>query len=340
MLRALALSLLAVIGLCVSGTGGSTWNQAVASGQSIPEADGIDGHVANYLDVGGIRTRFYEAGDGETMLLLHGGGGAHFNSANVWTRNITRLAEQFHVLAPDRLGAGRTAPDPEGDRSFERQAKFIYQFLNTLGVDEVHLVGHSSGGAVATLFALTYPDLVKSLVVLTTGPQMPRLGVRKMDIMAEACENLSGFEAWQCRLMALTWRPDDAYDDAFWESSQQMMEQEQRRQSDTPSQSGFPREGYEFWEAHWERVRQGGLLQMPILLLCGMQDPQDWHPPANSSEIKRCRYFFEVIGRNNGEAKLIVYNKAGHFPYRERPRQFNEDIIHFAEFWSGNHEEE
>ena len=59
-----------------------------------------------YVDVNGIRTRYLEAGTGEPLLLVHGGGfGRCYNaSANDWDLNIDGFAKSFHVFAIDKIG--------------------------------------------------------------------------------------------------------------------------------------------------------------------------------------------------------------------------------------------
>ncbi len=69
-------------------------------------ASSIDGHTAKVTEVDGVPVRYYEAGEGEPVILLHGGRRSVFNSANMWAANISGLAERFHVYAVDRLGYG------------------------------------------------------------------------------------------------------------------------------------------------------------------------------------------------------------------------------------------
>ena len=65
-------------------------------------------HQAKFIDVKGIRTRYYELGSGEPMLLIHGATFSGQGSANTWTLNLAGLSQNFHVFAPDRLGNGMT----------------------------------------------------------------------------------------------------------------------------------------------------------------------------------------------------------------------------------------
>src|SRR5580704_19680427 len=75
------------------GQSGSMWLELVGTG--IKET---------FHDVGGIRTRVLEAGDGPPLLILHGTGG----HAETYQRNIGPLSRHFRVLVPDMLGHGFT----------------------------------------------------------------------------------------------------------------------------------------------------------------------------------------------------------------------------------------
>ena len=62
----------------------------------------------SFMDVNGIRTRYYEAGSGEPLLLVHGSRPTGTSSANTWVPVIRGLAQRYHVVAPDRRGHGMT----------------------------------------------------------------------------------------------------------------------------------------------------------------------------------------------------------------------------------------
>ena len=117
-------------------------------GQLGPNGE-VDGLTATFVDVNGVRTRYYDYGRGEPIVLAHGGtvlGGA-LGTANSWSRNIPGLATTFRVLALDRLGQGMTAnPTDDNDFGMEGDVEHLYQFIRTLKLERVHLVGHSSSG--------------------------------------------------------------------------------------------------------------------------------------------------------------------------------------------------
>jgi hypothetical protein len=61
--------------------------QAAASAATNDPAS-IQGLTSKFVDVKGVRTRYYEMGQGEPMVLIHGGSTAGSSTANVWSRNI------------------------------------------------------------------------------------------------------------------------------------------------------------------------------------------------------------------------------------------------------------
>ena len=95
-----------------------------------------------FVDVDGIRTRYFEGGSGEAMLLVHGGGFGSTSFANNWRPIFDHLASHFHVYALDKLGQGYTDnPRNDTDYSMEAVIRHVYRFLETLGIEKVHLVG-------------------------------------------------------------------------------------------------------------------------------------------------------------------------------------------------------
>jgi pimeloyl-ACP methyl ester carboxylesterase len=113
------------------------------------------------LPLGEARVAYRELGAGDTLLLLHG---CPFSSF-IWRRVMPPLAGDFRCLAPDLLGLGDTETTPGADWSLPAQAAMILGFLDRLGVDRAHVVGHDHGGALAQLLAAEHPDRLDRLVL-------------------------------------------------------------------------------------------------------------------------------------------------------------------------------
>ncbi|MBN9236706.1 MULTISPECIES: alpha/beta fold hydrolase [Phyllobacteriaceae] len=100
----------------------------------------------------------------ETIVLLHGVGGSHA----VWADIVPQLATEAGLIAYDLPGHGASL-EAESARSPKRMAEAILADLVERGIGRAHLVGHSMGGAIATLIALADPDRFASLTLLAPG---------------------------------------------------------------------------------------------------------------------------------------------------------------------------
>ena len=120
--------------------------------------------MAQYVQLGEVRTWYDEHGDGDPLVLLHGG----LVDARWFEPNLAPLAERFHVYTPERRGHGHT-PDVDGPITYQLMADDTIGFLDTVVGGPADLVGHSDGAVVAMLVAIQRPDLVKRLVMISGG---------------------------------------------------------------------------------------------------------------------------------------------------------------------------
>jgi pimeloyl-ACP methyl ester carboxylesterase len=104
--------------------------------------------------------------DAPPLLLIHGSAA----SGATWSPLIPALAGRHHVVRVDLPGCGRSAPAPKYDVPL--QAAGVAAVLDGLGLGHADVVGHSSGGYVATALAEQRPDLVRSLALLSSGPSL------------------------------------------------------------------------------------------------------------------------------------------------------------------------
>ncbi|RMI28288.1 4,5:9,10-diseco-3-hydroxy-5,9,17-trioxoandrosta-1(10),2-diene-4-oate hydrolase [Nocardia stercoris] len=118
-----------------------------------------------------LKLHYHEAGvgNGPTIVLLHGGGPGASSWSN-FAKNIPVLANDFHVLAVDQPGFGKSDKPTEHPQYFVHSSSALKDLLDTLGITErVHLLGNSLGGGTATRFALDFPDRAGKLVLMGPG---------------------------------------------------------------------------------------------------------------------------------------------------------------------------
>ena len=133
---------------------------------------GLTSHEG-YIEVEGGKVWYQIAGSGSAtpLLLLHGGPGA----PSVYLRPLERIAVDRPVIFYDQLGAGRS-PAP-ADRSLWTVERFVDELAEVraaLGLDEVHILGHSWGSMLAMDYMLTQPEGVKSLIFASPALNVDR----------------------------------------------------------------------------------------------------------------------------------------------------------------------
>jgi pimeloyl-ACP methyl ester carboxylesterase len=120
--------------------------------------------MATYVQLGEVRSWYDEHGDGDPLVLMHGG----LVDSRFMEPNLGPLAERFHVYTPDRRGHGRT-PDVDGPITYQLMADDTIAFLEQVVGGPADLVGHSDGAVVAMLVAMQRPELVRRLVMISGG---------------------------------------------------------------------------------------------------------------------------------------------------------------------------
>ena len=116
------------------------------------------------IEVGGLPTRYLEAGAGEPLVLLHALG----ESALDWRWVLPALARTRHVYAPDLPGFGGSAK-PQADYSLAFFERFAAGLLDALGLERAAVVGNSLGGHIALRLALSEPGRVDALVLVDSA---------------------------------------------------------------------------------------------------------------------------------------------------------------------------
>jgi pimeloyl-ACP methyl ester carboxylesterase len=115
------------------------------------------------IQVDGRDIHYFTAGQGDPLVVLHGGGG----DARTWLNNIAALSEKYTVYVPDLPGYGESQP-LNGYYYIPELSEFVDSFSDNLGLDNFHLVGHSLGGGIALNYALESPHRIRKLVLVSS----------------------------------------------------------------------------------------------------------------------------------------------------------------------------
>ena len=246
------------------------------------------------------------------MLLLHGIG----HSLRNWSRTVPALVEAgFRAISIDMPGFGYSEPTPDVLDEAGTTA-FMEAFLDTFYLDDVDLVGHSLGGAIATAFALQRPARVRrlTLVAAAVGPDVsPTLRLLALQIARPLLRPIALRQVFY--LLANKW-------------DEEILEQELR---DAERWLSDPAARIYFWNVLRAGLRLRGVrperlllerlteLQMPILVAWGKDDQV-----LQFSNVGKIRSRLP-------QAHYAVYEKAGHMLPYEVAGKFNRDLINFLQ---------
>jgi 2-hydroxy-6-oxonona-2,4-dienedioate hydrolase len=295
----------------------------------------VGGHEAKFVDVNGARTRYYDVGSGEVILLVHGARPSGTSSANTWAPILTPLGKRFRVLAPDRLGHGMTE-NPKGDYSVTAEMEHLYNFLKAMGVEKFHVMGQSTGAYHAARMALERPELVKTLVICDSATLSPPVGNLEERRAAIGLGTGAG---------GARGKSDDPKEQ-FRFAVQQLSKNREHITEEFVSAAGYMAglpagkktdavmrgEAAKRYEAIIQKGAaemrgwiKEGKLQTPTLLYWGKNDPSA--VPAVGLAL------FDMIAEKNLRSRMLIVNSAGHFHYREHPEEFARNVTSFITAW-------
>lgn len=166
----------------------------------------------DFVNAGGIRTRYLEAGDtdaDEAVIFVHGTGG-HLEA---FIRNLVPHAEHHRTIALDMLGHGYS-DKPDHDYEIRHYVRHLLAFCDVMGIRRAHVHGESLGGWIVAQFAIDHPDRVASLTLNTAGGLNtdPAVMKRVYDVTMKAVAEASP-ESVRARLEWLMNDPSRVTDD-------------------------------------------------------------------------------------------------------------------------------
>jgi 2-hydroxy-6-oxonona-2,4-dienedioate hydrolase len=282
----------------------------------------------DWLDVNGIRTRYYDQGSGETLVFIYGGNfgtGDSASSAYTWSPNFGPLAEEFRVVCFDKLGQGFTDNPPADDYTMRAVVRHIREFIKALNLPPVHLVGHSRGGYAAIRVALEDHDIVKTVTVVNSGTLSPGVGTNEVILSRPPFPRGSRecvrwvYENYSFSPAVVTEKWIDAVTETlalpkYQESVKKMEGEKLATKLFLPELARQKRETLQ-WLAE-------GRLQRPVQIIWGFND--------RTAVIERGMELFQLIAANESRAQFHIINQSGHFPFREHPERFNRLLAGFV----------
>jgi pimeloyl-ACP methyl ester carboxylesterase len=249
---------------------------------------------ATFVQLGDTRVRYVDVGKGPAVVLIHG----FASSLETWTAVIPALAAGHRVLALDLKGFGWT-DRPPGDYSPAAQAQLVLALMDSRGIDQAAIVGHSWGASVALAVALAAPKRVTRLALYDAWAYEEQLPTFFLWARAAGVgETLFSLFYHQ--------RPDERLELAFYDPriiTEKLVEDVERalRRPGTRAAALAAVRGQ-----HYAAVQKKyPTIAQPTLLLWGREDAVTTLP------------FGERLARELPHARLVVYPRCGHFPMIE-----------------------
>ena len=253
------------------------------------------------------------------MLLLHGIG----HSVSAWNHQVPALIEAgFRAIAIDTPGFGRSqAPPPEWAE--QEVADHLAAFLDSMGIDSAAIVGHSLGGAYATLLTLLHPERVTRLVLAA-----PAIGTH----LHAGLRVLGGLPLGRVPLLNPLLRPElvrpivrqamnltvhnpDRITDAdLDEVAEWVRDPVMRKTFLRVLTTGIGLEGV---RPEMQLLSRLGAIRQPVLVLWGRHD-----------RILSIRNARDVLKRIR-HAEYVILENSGHQLTYEEPALFNRSVIDF-----------
>jgi pimeloyl-ACP methyl ester carboxylesterase len=266
------------------------------------------------------------AANGRTVVLMHG---KNFCGAT-WEQTIKALgAAGYRVVAPDQVGFCTSSKPEHYQYSFQQLAINTHGLLEQLGIRKAVIVGHSTGGMLATRYALLYPDQAAQLVMV----------------------NPIGLEDWKA--LGVPYRTVDQW----YQRELKLNADGLRKYEQSTYYVGRWKPEYERWVTMLAGLNQGPGhalvawnsaliydmiftqpvvyefkdLGMPTLLLIGDADTTAIGSDAASPEVKAKIGRYKVLGKQAAklipQATLVEFAGLGHAPQMEHPAEFHKTLL-------------
>ena len=288
----------------------------------------MNGIESAHAQVNGLRIHYLQAGQGNTLVLLHGWP----EFCQIWRRNLASLARSFRVIAPDLRGFGQTrllAGTPPAKVTPEVLADDLRGLVGHLAAERGGIVSHDVGANVAQVFARENSEMVAGLFFFDCP--YPGIGRRwaEADLLPETWYQYFNQLPWAAELIGHDRQTCRIFLRHFlrhWAGSPEAFsENDLAEWVDNFQQPGVLQGGFDWYAgmdaARRELIRHGPpvlpKIKAPARFLWGAKDPIIRIEWADRLED----YFADV--------RFSPVPDAGHFVPWERPDLANREMIGF-----------
>lgn len=265
---------------------------------------------SQFCAVTGYKLAYQRWGKGEPVLLVHGITTYSF----IWRKLIPALSMEYDVIAVDLLGCGNSDKPSNVSYSIKQQAEILCNFLQELGIDCFHYVGHDIGGGIGQIFAVRYPESLHDLTLINTvaydyWPVQPITAIRTPIIRQIMMATLDFGMLKQIVLRGVyhNERVDSELMDLFW----MPMRTREGRKAFLHFAKSLDNLDLMEIEANLRT------LDLPVLIIRG------------DADLYLSETIAERLHREIPDSHLVRIPNAGHFIQEDEPQKLVETITHF-----------
>ncbi|PLS18552.1 alpha/beta hydrolase [Bacillus sp. M6-12] len=248
-----------------------------------------------FVTVGDTSIRLLSKGNGEPILFLHGAGGG-----GKWLPFMESLSAKYKVLSPEHPGFGKS-DDPAWLEDISDLVLFYTDFLDTLGLGKVHLIGLSLGGWLAAEIAVAYRERLLSLTLVdAAGIYVPNVPTGDNFMWNKETSIYNTYNNKELAEQILSYEPTSE-DNEIW-----------LKNRETSAKLA--------WNPRWHNPKLSkrlGRINLPTLIVWGENDLL--FPVEYGVEYQK------LIP----DSKLVVIKECGHLPNVEQAEEFTNNIFNF-----------
>jgi pimeloyl-ACP methyl ester carboxylesterase len=265
-----------------------------------------------YATIGDINIYYETHGPPDAPPLVFIGGWASYHW--IWFRQIPTLKEKYRCIVFDNRGAGKSSK-PDYPYTIEMMATDTVGLLDTLGIERAHVLGISMGGLIGQQIGLSYPEKLRSLILVSThfgGPNhIPIKPKTRALLVALPTETISLEQAFDMRIRA-------TFSHQFIQENRPLIEQIYDWSMKYPSPLYAQNHQTSATDAFNSESELKKIIA-PTLILHGNGDFTI--PPKNA----------ELLADRISNSKLKFIEGAAHFVIIEKYEEFNNAVMSFID---------
>ena len=274
-------------------------------------------------EINGTTLYYKVVGQGEPMLIIHGGPG--LNHQYLFP-NLQFLTDRYQLIFYDQRASGRSSLNLDSNSvTIDNFIQDIDELRNTFGIDKLNIMAHSWGGLLAMKYAIKHPENTKSLILINSVGASSEISTMANQTLAERFTKEDSIqkaeiiqtEEFQKRepnaieaLMKIGFK-HQFYNISFIDSLNLSLNKDYIKTSQLLQNLAIDLTEYDF---HSDLKK----IQSPTLLIYGSEDPL--------TELAGTRIHESI---ENSEFKIL--DNCGHFPFIEKKDEFKTTVVNFME---------